>query len=86
MNYCQWTKEHSGLCEGRNLQKGALRNELLINTLQPKRKYFLLNVPYPVIYRTLLYLFGYKYNTNIQCYISKGIIYCIITAIISDRV
>ena len=45
MNFCQLRKEHSGLCDWRNLQKGALRS-------QPKRKHFLLNVPYPVIYRT----------------------------------
>ena len=37
--------DDSGLCDWRNLQKGALRN-------RPKRKHFLLNVPYPVIYRT----------------------------------
>ena len=49
MNFCQLRKEHSGLCDWRNLQKGALRNEK-----QPKRKHFLLNVPYPVIYRTPL--------------------------------
>ena len=47
MNFCQLWKEHSGLCDWRNWQKGALRN-------QPKRKHFLLNVPYPVIYRTPL--------------------------------
>ena len=46
MNFCQLRKEHSGLCDWRNLQKGALRNKK-----QPKRKHFLLNVPYPVIYR-----------------------------------
>ena len=45
MNFCQLRKEHSGLCDWRNLQKGALRS-------QPKRKHFLLNVSYPVIYRT----------------------------------
>ena len=61
-------EEHSGLCDGRNLQKGALRSKflkLLIKNVHPKRKRFLLNVPYPVIYRTALYLFGYKYNINI---------------------
>ena len=49
MNFFKLRKEHSGLCDWRNLQKGALRNEK-----QPKRKHFLLNVPYPVIYRTPL--------------------------------
>ena len=60
MNFCQLRKEHSGLCDWRNLQKGALRK-------RPKRKHFLLNVPYPVIYRTPLYLYLYKrYNTKLR--------------------
>ena len=45
MNFCQLRKEYSGLCDWRNLQKGALRS-------QPKRKHFLLNISYPVIHRT----------------------------------
>ena len=36
-------EEHSGLCDGRNLQKGALKNESLIQTQRTKRKHFLLN-------------------------------------------
>ena len=47
MNFCLLRKEHSGLCDWRNSQKGALRN-------RPKRKHFLLNVPHPVIFRTPL--------------------------------
>ena len=47
MHFCQLRKEHSGLCDWRNLQKCTRRSEK-----RPKRKHFLLNVPFPVIYRT----------------------------------
>lgn len=42
-------EEHSGLCDGRNFQKGALRNESLIQTQRTKRKHFLLNDLIPKI-------------------------------------
>lgn len=49
MNFGQWRKKHSSLCDCRNLQKGAQRSKK-----QPKRKHFPLNAPYSVIYRTPL--------------------------------
>ena len=45
MNFCKFRQSHSPLCSFLNSQKGALRS-------QPKRKHFLLNISYPVIYRT----------------------------------
>ena len=49
MNFSQWRKKHSSLCDCRNLQKGAQRSKK-----RPKRKHFPLNAPYSVIYRTPL--------------------------------
>ena len=51
MNFWQLRGMASHVTDGTH-KKGALRNELLLKTLQPKRQHFPLNVPYPVIYRT----------------------------------
>ena len=66
MNFCQLRKEHSGLCDWRNLQKGALRNKK-----RPKRKHFLLNVLYPVIYRTPLKIKPEDFH-NVSAFRNEG--------------
>ena len=61
-------EEYSGLCDGRNFQKGALRNESLIQTQRTKRKHFLLNAPYSVNYKTLRQFCGeFKRCQSVQC-------------------